>query len=379
MTDLPFVENALDGVRKLAPYEPGMPIEELQRRLGVAKAIKLASNENPLGMSPKVRAAIESALSNPGAGGMARYPDGSGYMLKQKLAAAHGIEASRITLGNGSNDILEFIARVFLGPGRAALFSQHAFAVYPIATQAQSAEGVVVPALPPGSAMPYGHDLAGFEKALRDDVSVVFIANPNNPTGTWLEPAALEAFIRKVPPKTIVLLDEAYWHYQDPALRPDVRSWLDRYPNLVVARTFSKIYGLAALRLGYALSHPSVADLMNRVRQPFNNNSLALLAGEAALEDEDFVRQSVSLNARERARLEAGLRTLGCEVLPSQANFLAVGFKRDSAPIHQGLLEKGVIVRPMKSYEMPQFLRVTVGTEEENTRFLASLKDVLGQ
>ncbi len=379
MTDLPFVENALDGVRKLAPYEPGMPIEELQRRLGVAKAIKLASNENPLGMSPKVRAAIESALSNPGAGGMARYPDGSGYKLKQKLAAAHGIEASRITLGNGSNDILEFIARVFLGPGRAALFSQHAFAVYPIATQAQSAEGVVVPALPPGSAMPYGHDLAGFEKALRDDVSVVFIANPNNPTGTWLEPAALEAFIRKVPPKTIVLLDEAYWHYQDPALRPDVRSWLDRYPNLVVARTFSKIYGLAALRLGYALSHPSVADLMNRVRQPFNNNSLALLAGEAALEDEDFVRQSVSLNARERARLEAGLRTLGCEVLPSQANFLAVGFKRDSAPIHQGLLEKGVIVRPMKSYEMPQFLRVTVGTEEENTRFLASLKDVLGQ
>ena len=379
MTDLPFVENALDGVRKLAPYEPGMPIEELQRRLGVAKAIKLASNENPLGMSPKVRAAIESALSNSGAGGMARYPDGSGYKLKQKLAAAHGIEASRITLGNGSNDILEFIARVFLGPGRAALFSQHAFAVYPIATQAQSAEGVVVPALPPGSAMPYGHDLAGFEKALRDDVSVVFIANPNNPTGTWLEPAALEAFIRKVPPKTIVLLDEAYWHYQDPALRPDVRSWLDRYPNLVVARTFSKIYGLAALRLGYALSHPSVADLMNRVRQPFNNNSLALLAGEAALEDEDFVRQSVSLNARERARLEAGLRTLGCEVLPSQANFLAVGFKRDAAPIHQGLLEKGVIVRPMKSYEMPQFLRVTVGTEEENTRFLASLKDVLGQ
>ena len=379
MTDLPFVENALDGVRKLAPYEPGMPIEELQRRLGVAKAIKLASNENPLGMSPKVRAAIESALSNSGAGGMARYPDGSGYKLKQKLAAAHGIEASRITLGNGSNDILEFIARVFLGPGRAALFSQHAFAVYPIATQAQSAEGVVVPALPPGSAMPYGHDLAGFEKALRDDVSVVFIANPNNPTGTWLEPAALEAFIRKVPPKTIVLLDEAYWHYQDPALRPDVRSWLDRYPNLVVARTFSKIYGLAALRLGYALSHPGVADLMNRVRQPFNNNSLALLAGEAALEDEDFVRQSVSLNARERARLEAGLRTLGCEVLPSQANFLAVGFRRDAAPIHQGLLEKGVIVRPMKSYEMPQFLRVTVGTEEENTRFLASLKDVLGQ
>jgi histidinol-phosphate aminotransferase len=372
-SDLPFIENALGGVRKLAPYEPGMPLDELQRRLGVARAIKLASNENPLGMSPKVRAAIESALG----GGMARYPDGSGFKLKQKLAAAHGIDASRITLGNGSNDILEFIARVFLGPGRAAVFSRHAFAVYPIATQAQNAESIVVPALPASASMPYGHDLAGFAKALRADVSVVFIANPNNPTGTWLAPDALEAFIRIVPAKTIVLLDEAYWHYQEPALRPDVRNWLDRYPNLVVARTFSKIYGLAALRLGYALSHASVADLMNRVRQPFNNNSLALLAGEAALEDEDFVRRSVELNARERARLEGSLKQLGCAVLPSQANFLAVGFGRDASPIHQGLLEKGVIVRPLKSYEMPEFLRVTVGTEDENSRFLGALREVL--
>jgi len=372
----PFLANALAGVRRLAPYEPGMPLDELQRRLGVADAIKLASNENPLGISPKVRAALDRAMSG---NDLARYPDGSGFRLKKKLAELHGIGVERITLGNGSNDILEFIARVFLGPGRAALFSQHAFAVYPIATQAQNAEAIVAPALPADSAMPYGHDLAAFEKCLRPDVAVIFIANPNNPTGTWLQPDALEAFIRKVPPQVIVVLDEAYWHYQAPALRPDVRAWLDRYANLVVARTFSKIYGLAALRVGYALSHASVADLMNRVRQPFNNNSLALLAGEVALEDDDFVRRSVELNNAQRARLEQELEALGLTVLPSQANFLAVGFGRDAAPVHQGLLERGVIVRPMKSYGLPQFLRVTVGTEAETGRFLAALKEVLGK
>jgi histidinol-phosphate aminotransferase len=370
---LPFMRNALEGVRRLAPYEPGMPIEELQRRLGVSDAVKLASNENPLGISPKVRVALERAAT----GGLERYPDGSGFRLKKKLAALHGIAPERITLGNGSNDILEFIARVFLGPGRAAMFSKHAFAVYPIATQAQGADAVVVPALPPDAAQPYGHDLAGFTRLLRPDVSVIFVANPNNPTGTWLAPAELERFLAQVRPHVIVVLDEAYWHYQEPSTRPDTRAWLERFPNLVVARTFSKIYGLASLRVGYALSHPAVADLMNRVRQPFNNNSLALLAGEVALDDEEFVKRSVALNAKERARLERELTALGLAVLPSQANFLAVGFGRDAAPVHQGLLERGVIVRPMKSYDLPQFLRVTVGTEAENTRFLNALKEVL--
>jgi histidinol-phosphate aminotransferase len=373
--DAPFLRNALEGVRRLAPYEPGMPIEELQRRLGVADAVKLASNENPLGISPKARAALERAA----AGQLERYPDGSGFRLKRKLAELHRIEPERITLGNGSNDILEFVARVFLGPGRAAMFSKHAFAVYPIAAQAQGAEAVVVPALPEGDAQPYGHDLAGFARALRPDVSVIFIANPNNPTGTWLEPAALERYLAGVPPHVVVVLDEAYWHYQDPATRPDARAWLERFPNLVVARTFSKIYGLASLRVGYALSHASIADLMNRVRQPFNNNSLALLAAEVALDDAEFVQRSVALNTAQRARLERELRALGLTVLPSQANFLAVGFGRDAAPVHQGLLERGVIVRPMKSYALPQFLRVTVGTEPENTRFLAALKEVLAK
>lgn len=370
----PFLSNALPGVRALAPYEPGMPIEELQRRLGVGNAVKLASNENPLGISPKVRAALDAAIKN---SDLARYPDGSGFRLKRKLAQVHGVAPECITLGNGSNDILEFMARVFLGPGRAAMFSRHAFAVYPIATQSQNAEAIVVPALPPDSAMPYGHDLDAFEKNLRKDVSLIFIANPNNPTGTWVPPDALEAFLRKAPAQVVVVLDEAYWHYQSPGLRPPVEQWLERYPNLVVARTFSKIYGMASLRVGYALSHPSIADLMNRVRQPFNNNSLALLAAETALDDDEFMRQSIALNREQKQRLERELQSLGLTVLPSQANFLAVGFGRDAAPIHRGLLEKGVIVRPMKSYDLPQFLRVTVGTAAENTRFLAALKEVL--
>lgn len=372
-SSLPFLKNALEGVRQLSPYEPGMPIEELQRRLGIKDAIKLASNENPLGASPLVKAALEAASR----GDVARYPDGSGFRLKQKLAKLHGIAPEQITLGNGSNDILEFTARVFLGPGRAAMFSQHAFAVYPIVTQAQSAEAIVVPALPASDAMPYGHDLAGFVQRLRSDVSVVFIANPNNPTGTWLEPAAIEALLEKIPSRILVLLDEAYWHYQRPELRPDSQALLARYPNLVISRTFSKIYGLASLRVGYGLSHPKTADLLNRVRQPFNNNALALLAAEIALTDEDFVRRSVELNREQKQRLQSELAELKLTVLPSEANFLAVGFGRDAAPIHQGLLERGVIVRPLKSYALPQFLRVTVGKAEENTRFLAALKEVL--
>jgi len=370
---LPFLRNALEGVQKLAPYEPGMPVEELQRRLGVKDAVKLASNENPLGVSNKVKAALEAASR----GDLARYPDGSGYRLKQKLAKLHGVVPEQITLGNGSNDILEFVARVFLGPGRAAMFSQHAFAVYPIVTQAQNAEAIVVPARPSSDAMPYGHDLAGFVQRLRGDVSVIFVANPNNPTGTSLKPDEIEGFLKKVPPRVLVLLDEAYWHYQQPALRPDTQALLAQHPNLVVARTFSKIYGLASLRVGYGLSHPRVADLLNRVRQPFNNNSQALLAAETALDDEDFVRRSVEVNREQKQRLEAELKALGLTVLPSEANFLAVGFGRDAAPIHQGLLERGVIVRPMKSYAMPQFLRVTIGKADENTRFLKALKEVL--
>jgi histidinol-phosphate aminotransferase len=368
------LKNAAPGVLDLEAYSPGMPIEELQRRLGVGNAIKLASNENPLGMSPKVRKALADAVAGTD---LARYPDGSGHRVKAKLSAMHGIAPERITLGNGSNDIIELLGRVFLGPGRAAMFSAHAFAVYPIITQAQGAKAIVVPARAPNDAMPYGHDLDAFARLLTPEVSLVFIANPNNPTGTHLLPGAIEKFMERVPPQVIVALDEAYDEYVDADQRGDSRALLDRFENLVVFRTFSKAYGIAGLRAGFALSSATLADILNRVRQPFNNNSLALLAAEVALEDQEHVARSVAQNRIERARVGDALRARGLTVLPSQANFLAIGFGRDAKPIHQGLLERGVIVRPIASYDLPQFLRVTLGTPAENDRFLAALGEVL--
>ncbi len=375
MTSKPDLHNALPGVLALQPYSPGMPLDELQRRLGVSDAIKLASNENPLGPSPAVKAALAKTLTD---GNLALYPDGAGFRLKARIAALHDLPPERITLGNGSNDLLEFIARVFLGPGRSALYSQYCFAVYPLATTAQNAEGVVAPALPPDHAtMPYGHDFDALLKAVRPDTSVVMVANPNNPTGTWAEPAAIETFLDHVPSNVIVVLDEAYIEYQPQASRPDSRRWLETYPNLVVTRTFSKAYGLAGLRAGYSLSHPDVADLLNRVRQPFNLNTLALQAAEIALGDQEHVTRSVELNASEMAKLRAALEALGLKVLPSQANFLTFDCGRVAAPIHQGLLEQGVIIRPMASYGLPNFLRVSIGTVRENARFLDALKKVL--
>lgn len=374
-TEQPFLKNALAGVLALEPYSPGMPIDELQRRLGLSDVIKLASNENPLGPSGKVKAALAEHAAS---GNVSLYPDGGGFRLKKKISEFHDIDSSRITLGNGSNDLLEFIARVFLGPGRKALFSEYCFAVYPLATLAQNAEAIVAKALPADHpTMPFGHDLEALAAALTPDVSVVMIANPNNPTGTWVEPGPLEAFIAQVPASTLVVLDEAYIEYFDPSLKPDSRAWLDRYPNLVITRTFSKTYGLAGLRAGYALSHPSVADLLNRVRQPFNLNMLALLAAEVALGDQEHVAKAVELNRTEMARIKAEFAALGLSVLPSQANFLTFNLGRDAAPIHKGLLERGVIVRPMASYGMPTWLRVSIGTAAENTRFLTALKAAL--
>jgi len=369
-------QRAAGGVLGLHPYEPGMPIDELQRRMGVADVIKLASNENPLGASPNVREALAGAVARDD---LALYPDGGGFRLKQRIARFHDIEPERVTLGNGSNDILEFVGRVFLSPGRAAMFSDYAFAVYPIVTQAQGARAQVVPAYPADHAMPYGHNLDAFAERLDDDVAAVFIANPNNPTGTWLAPDAIEAFLARVPKHVIVVLDEAYQEYLDPTLRVDSRALLDRHANLIVTRTFSKTYGLASLRAGYGLSHPAVADLLNRVRQPFNMNALALLAAEVALDDQAHVARSVALNGAQMQRLHTELTALGLHVLPSQANFLTVGFGRPSAPLHQALLERGIIVRPMASYGLPEYLRITVGTESQNSRLLDAIKAVLAR
>ena len=361
------------GVQKLRAYEPGKPIEELQRELGISDIIKLASNENPLGPS----AAVDEVLKH--AGDLSRYPDGSGFKLKRVLADGLGVKPEQVTLGNGSNDILELLARVFLSPGSNAVCSAHAFAVYPLVTIAAGAQLREVPALAPDAEQAYGHDLDAFADYLDDNTRLVFIANPNNPTGTWVDPQAITCLLDKLPPRVIVVLDEAYCEYQDQSQRPDTLALLKQYPNLVITRTFSKVYGLAGLRVGYGLSHPVIADLLNRVRQPFNNNSLALLAAEVAYQDQAHVAASVAINAEGMQDYAVGLAGLGLHALPSQANFVCVDFKRAAQPIYQALLYQGVIVRPLAGYGMPQHLRITIGTPDENSRCLQALKTVLAE
>ncbi len=358
-------------VRAIAPYQPGKPITELARELGLDERtiVKLASNENPRGVSPKALAAIKAALPELG-----RYPDG--FELTQALSRRLGVPMQQIVLGNGSNDVLEFAGMAFLAPGRSAVYSQHAFAVYPLATQARGAQGIVVPA------KNYGHDLEAMLAAIRPDTRVVFIANPNNPTGTMLTAAELESFLVRAPKNVVVVVDEAYNEYLDPALRCPSIAWVERFPNLIVTRTFSKVYGLAGLRVGYAVCRAEIADLLNRVRQPFNVNNLAIVAAAAALTDDDFLRQSYELNVAGMAQLKAGCKRLGVAWIPSSGNFLTVEIPRAGAAsqagaVFQKLLRLGVIVRPLAGYDMPDHLRVTIGLAEENTRFLDALQVVL--
>jgi len=351
-------------VRSIAPYQPGKPISELARELGLDQRsiIKLASNENPRGIGPRTRAAIDAAL-----GDIARYPDGNGFELKQALAARYGVDMSAIVLGNGSNDVLELAALAFLGPGRAAVMSQHAFAVYPLATQARGARSIVVPA------KNHGHDLETMARAIDDETYVVWVANPNNPTGTYARADEVEAFLRRVPERVLVVVDEAYNEYLPRELRAESVKWLKRHPNLILTRTFSKAYGLAGLRVGYAFAHASVADIMNRVRQPFNVNSLALAAAAAALDDMEFVARSYAENLQGLRQLEEGAKRLGLDYIPSYGNFVTIRVGR-AAEIYKRLLRRGVIVRPVGgAYQLPEHLRVTVGTPEENERFLAVL------
>lgn len=365
-----FLALALPGVQKLSPYVPGKPVDELARELNLDPAgiVKLASNENPLGPSPKALAAIQQELSE-----LTRYPDGNGFVLKSALARHYGVGLEQVTLGNGSNDILEMVAHAWLGPGLNAVFSAHAFAVYPISTQAVGAQGKVVPA------KNWGHDLEAMLAAIDANTRVVFIANPNNPTGTWFGPEALSRFLKQVPENVLVVLDEAYIEYAEGEELPDGMQYLADYPNLLVSRTFSKAYGLAALRVGYAISSPAVAAVLNRVRQPFNVNSLALVAAAAALDDVDYLQRSRQVNTAGMQQLESGLQALGLSWIPSRGNFIAVDFAQDTASINQALLRQGVIVRPIAGYNMPNFLRVSIGTEQENARFLQVLAGVLAQ
>jgi len=365
-----FLALAQPGVQKLSPYVPGKPVDELARELNLDPVgiVKLASNENPLGPSPKVLDAIRAELSE-----LTRYPDGNGFALKQRLAERYSVGINQVTLGNGSNDILELVARAYLAPGLNAVFSEHAFAVYPIATQAVGAEGRAVPA------SNWGHDLDAMVAAVDENTQVVFVANPNNPTGTWFDAAALGEFLARVPPHVLVVLDEAYIEYAEGQELPDGLAFLADYPNLLVSRTFSKAYGLAALRVGYAISSPVIADVLNRVRQPFNVNSLAQAAACAALDDVDYLAASRRLNDAGIRQLEEGFRQLRLDWIPSKGNFIAVDFARDAAPINQALLREGVIVRSVAGYGMPTFLRVSIGTEQENARFLDVLRQVLAK
>lgn len=366
-----FIELAAPGVRALHPYQTGKPLAELEREYGIQNAVKLASNENPFGPSPLAVAAAGRTLQD-----IARYPEGSGYLLAARLAEKHRLSPQCITLGNGSNDVLDLVARVFLTPDHAAVYSEYAFAVYPIVVQATGARGRVAAAHDGSRGPAYGHDLAAMNRMVDSDTRLVFIANPNNPTGTWLDAEALQAFIAGLPDHVMVVVDEAYFEYAGDRQYPDSSGWLHRYPNLIVTRTFSKAYGLAGLRVGYALSHPEVAGLLNRVRQPFNVNQPAQAAALAALDDDAHVAETQRLNRLGMARLASGLESLGLPYIASAGNFIAFETARAGVDVYNQLLQEGVIVRPLANYGMPNHLRVTVGLEEENHRFLAALEKV---
>ncbi|OAL81690.1 aspartate aminotransferase [Acinetobacter sp. SFB] len=352
---------ANEGISKLKPYQPGKPISELERELGITDIVKLASNENPLGCSDKVKQAVAAELTEIG-----RYPDGGGFILKDQIQSQFGVTAERITLGNGSNDLLEMFARAFVSSSDSVVYSQHAFAVYALVTQAINAEAIEVPA------KGFAHDLDAMAAAIKDNTKLVFIANPNNPTGTWFEEAEFDAFMQKVPANVIVVLDEAYVEYFPENFNS--LKFLEQYSNIIVSRTLSKCYGLAALRVGFALASAEVTDYLNRIRQPFNVNHLAMVAAVAALKDEDFIEQSRVVNKAGMKQLEQGFAALGLNYVPSRANFILVDVQADSVQTFNALLKEGVIVRPVG---IPNHLRVSIGTEAENAKFLTALAKVL--
>ncbi len=360
-----FIALAGAGVQKLHPYQPGKPISELERELGITNIVKLASNENPIGISSKAQAAMEKEFAE-----MARYPDANGYYLKAKLAERCGVDINQITLGNGSNDVLELIARVFVQPEHEVIFSQHAFVVYPIVTQAIGAKAVQIPA------KDWGHDLEATAEAINTNTRMIFIANPNNPTGTWNNATDLKAFMDKVPNDVIVVVDEAYYEYVEFAEYPQTIPWIKEYPNLIVTRTFSKAYGLAGVRAGYAVANEEITGLINRPRQPFNMNSLALAAAEAVLDDHEYLQRALDVNKAGMEQLIGAFNEFGYDYIPSVTNFITVNMKQNAGPLYNEMLQKGVIVRPVANYEMPNHLRVSIGLEEENAKFIRVLTEM---
>jgi histidinol-phosphate aminotransferase len=361
------IPTPLSFVSDIAPYQPGKPIDELARELGfrASEIVKLASNENPLGCSPKVRDAIQGEIKS-----IARYPDGSGHLLKEALGKKFHIDPAKILLGNGSNDILEMASIAFLDSGLSSVFSEHCFVVNKLATLSRGAEGIEVPA------RQFGHDLDGMLLAIRADTRVIFVSNPNNPTGTFVTPEKVREFIEKVPKHVLVVLDEAYTEYLEERDQSNSLSWVDEFSNLLVTRTFSKIYGLASLRIGVGVGNKELIEVLNRIRQPFNVSSFAQAGVVAALADDEFIERSREVNRQGMAQLVSGLKILGIEHIPSFGNFLTIDVG-DGKRVFDALLREGVIVRPIGGYGMPRHIRVSIGLQVENEKFLEALQRVL--
>lgn len=362
-----------DYVQSISPYVAGRPIEDVAREYGLdpARIVKLASNENPLGVSPQVREAITRALID-----TPRYPDNDGYALKQALAAHLGVPAGWITLGHGSSDILEMAARALLTDADAAIYSRYSFIVYTQAVQSVGAQHQVA------ADRHYGHDLAAMRAAITDRTRLIYVANPNNPTGTFLPAAELLDFLQSVPSEVAVVLDEAYVEYIEPQLRYDSMDWVRCFPNLIVSRTFSKAYGLAGLRIGYGVAQPALTDVLNRVRSAFNTSTMGQVAALAALADQEFIARAYRENRQGHAQLADAFDRLGLEFIASQGNFILVRVGDDDgagARVNQALLRRGVIVRPVGNYGLPQWLRISIGTAEENARCIAALREALAE
>ncbi|MCP4002299.1 MAG: histidinol-phosphate transaminase [Gammaproteobacteria bacterium] len=369
MSDIdPYAMLAADAVGGLSPYQPGMPPEVLEREYGIKNAIKLASNENPAAVPVSVNKAMQAVLED-----VSRYPDGGGFALREALAKHLGVNADQLTLGNGSNDVLVLLAETFLNEQTAAVYDQHSFVVYRLVVQATGARALIAASNPTDHAQPLGHDLDAMRALVDETTRLVFIANPNNPTGTWVTGGALHAFLISLPAHVIVVVDEAYFEYAVGDDYPDTLSWLDEFPNLVLVRTFSKAYGLAAARVGYGISAPGVAELLNRVRQPFNVNSMAQAGAIAALKEQAWVAKSKLANTAGLHRLRQALERLGINSLPSRGNFLLAHIGPDAAECNEYLLRDGVIVRPVVNYGLSEYLRITVGTEVELDRLLVSM------
>ena len=360
-----------DYVRAIAPYQGGKPIAEVAREFGLDEAaiVKLASNENPLGIPQSSQQAMRQAFAD-----LARYPDSNGFDLKAAIAKKFDVPSDWITLGNGSNDILELAARALVQPGQSVVYSQYSFAVYPLATQAVGARPIVVPA------NNFSHDLEAMVDSIASDTKLVFVANPNNPTGTFVAGEQIAAMLQRTPSHVVVVLDEAYTEYLPSDLKYEALPWVRQYPNLILSRTFSKAYGLAGLRVGFGIAQPAITDLLNRIRQPFNVNSLAQAAAVAALSDDEYLLKSAQLNAEGYRQFTEAFAQMGIEFVPSYGNFVLFRAGDDDgagARVNLELLKQGVIVRPVGNYGLPQWLRVSIGLPHENEAFLKALKSVL--